>query len=206
MAAVAAVALYVARDSLVDALSNFAGEKGEEASIVMIDGEEYEYTGTNHRVLLFKVYREAFERIGTFGYGFELRRMPLDEDLALRFGSIDNHYILFFLRNGYPGLITFAALTITTILSLARLAWNVEDGRSVLAAGLCGALVGIGVTLFSVWMAPSFGQAWLFCAGLAGNLRMLKGDVREPAVHRPSHPAIAGRRKPWPGLAPQHTL
>ena len=37
-------------------------------ALITIDGEEYEYTGTNHRVLLFKAYADANLQADAFRY------------------------------------------------------------------------------------------------------------------------------------------
>ena len=43
-------------------------EEGEHT--ITIDGEEYTYTGTDHRWLLFKVYAKHMANAGLFGMGY----------------------------------------------------------------------------------------------------------------------------------------
>jgi hypothetical protein len=103
-AVVGAVALYSGRELVEDGLGAMAGETDETVQIIMIDGEPTEYTGTKHRILLFTVYADALEKAGWLGFGFKMAEVRLEESVADRFGSIDNHYMLFYLRHGYLGI------------------------------------------------------------------------------------------------------
>lgn len=172
---------YAAKDQIVDALAVVAGEKGKDAAptLITIDGEEVEYTGTNHRVLLFRVYDDAVKRAGPVGYGSDLRGVELEESIAQRFESINCHYLLFYLQTGYLGLGAFLILTAGILPNLGRLAFRRTSPLSGLAAGLFGALLAVAVMLMSVWFSPDFAGVWLFSAGVAGRLPLL---ARSPAA------------------------
>ncbi|MFO0935869.1 MAG: O-antigen ligase family protein [Gemmataceae bacterium] len=197
---------YTQRHEIIDLLSQFAGEKNvEEIRYIEIEGEEVEYSGTTHRVLLFRVYAEAIRNAGLFGYGYELKGVSIDESLAQRFGSIDCHYLLFLLQNGYLGCGAFIILTLGIILNLARLAWRTEYSQSALAGGLCGSLAGVAVLLISVWFSPDFAGVWLFSAGLAASLPSLipSEATRETETIAGSLPATDTPR-PTDPLRPAH--
>jgi hypothetical protein len=202
-----AVSVYVLKEQAVDGLSQMAGEKGGEPILIVLDGEEVEYTGTNHRILLFSVYRDTFHRLGLFGYGAELRGINLEEDIAQRFGSIDNHYMLFLLQYGYVSEGIFLALALCTAYYLGRAGWKGGPAPSGLAGSLCGAMLAVAVLLVSVWFAPDFGTAWLFCAGLASNIRTLAPEAapEEKDAPVPEEAPAAIRLVPrlFPGYAPR---
>ncbi|MFO0822175.1 MAG: hypothetical protein U0792_03490 [Gemmataceae bacterium] len=163
------------KEELVDLLAVVAGEKSAEAEvrIIKIDGEDVEYTGTNHRVLLFRVYADAIDKAGFFGSGSELKGVEVEEHLSQRFSSIDCHYLLFYLQHGKAAIAAFLILTAGILLILGRLAFRRDLQQSALAAGLFGALLSVAVLLVSVWFSPDFSAIWLFSAGLAGRLHLL---------------------------------
>ena len=57
------------REQALDLLGAYAGEPDIGEDRVMIDGVEYEYTGTRHRDLLYKAYAELIERPRGTGTG-----------------------------------------------------------------------------------------------------------------------------------------
>ncbi|MGF1583280.1 MAG: O-antigen ligase family protein [Gemmataceae bacterium] len=186
--------VYYGKDRIMEALGKVAGESDEDVRIILIDGEEVEYTGTKHRVLLLSVYRNAIENAGWLGYGFHLRGVEVEEHLANRFGSIDCHYILFLLRYGYLTLALFVALGVCSLWCLVPIAWNPELPHSFLAAGLVGAIGSVMLVLASVWFAPDFGTMWLFSAGVASSLHELprttltKQSEKTAAIEQPTVP------------------
>ncbi len=172
---------YLNKDVIVELLGKAAGEKQEDIKLIMINGEEYEYTGTAHRMLLFKVYDEPIQNVGFFGYGTQLKGVTIDESLEQTFGSIDCHYLLFMLWHGYLGVGAFCILTLTILLKLGRLAFQIEKPQSALAAGLLGAMFGVAILLVSVWFSSDFAGVWLFSAGLASGLQSLVSNEVKPA-------------------------
>ena len=191
------------KELLGDALSKWAGENHEETRLIIINDEEVEYTGTNHRILLFKAYEKAIAETGLFGYGYELSGIELEESIAQRFGSIDDHYILFLLQHGYAALAAFLILACLSIFDLGVIAWDMEHPAACFAGALCGAMIAVTISLLSVWFAPDFGMIWLFCAGLASNLRTLPVQAGSSAplkaAKKPSEPS-----QPRPRLVTAH--
>ncbi len=172
-AVVGGTAGYVGKAVLTEALGKLAEESEDDVRLIMINDEEYEYTGTKHRSLLFVAYDQAFKDCDAFGFGFEMQGIELEEAVALRFSSIDNHFIKFFLQYGYVGLSCFIILAFTSLINLGILGWDVKNPAAGFAGALFGALMSVTVGLLSVWFAPDFGSVWLYCVGLAGNLRCL---------------------------------
>lgn len=162
-----------------------AGENNETPKLIMINGEEEIYTGTRHRVLLFKVYAEALRDAGLFGWGQQMKGIDLEDEIAERFGSIDSHYVLFFLQRGHSGLWPFVLLQVVTLVQLGRAAWPGKGLRAGLAGSMFGAMAAVDVGLFSVWFSPDFGTVWLFTAGVAANLAALGPEaITPPGRHR----------------------
>lgn len=174
--------LYTFRDSVMESLGRMAGEHNNEVRMLMIDGEEVEYTGTKHRLLLLQVYREPLAEAGWFGWGGALKGVEIDDGLQ-RFRSIDSHYILFFLQYGWLGLGFFIAVTLLVIMNSLYMSWNDSDLQPV-AAGLAAGFVALAVSMTSVWFAPDYAAVWLFNAGLTCNARAIWKCKPAPPVYR----------------------
>lgn len=203
---VGAITIVTSKDMVMDALSKWAGEKEEEKRMLVINGEEVEYSGTNHRILLFSVYKEPIEKCGLFGFGYHMKGVEIDEELAQRFGSIDCHYLLFMLRYGYLVVFFFLSLGIISLLYLGKIAWNPALPHAGLAGGMFGAIFSVMFVLLSVWFAPDFGYVWLFFVGLASNLHSLpivqqNTNSLPPKKTKPSKRVIL-RPKHWVAHAP----
>jgi len=160
------IGFYAARDEVVNLLQNYADESKEGDSFVMINGEQYEYSGTKHRDLLLVVYREAIENAGWLGYGTQMKQLPRDSDMDARFISIDNHYLMFFLQYGDLSLLFFALLAASVLWNLLGpfLRGTGPSGR--IAAGLLGSIGGCLIAMRGVWFANDYSTVWLFCAGM----------------------------------------
>ena len=167
-------ALIVGKDAVMHALGKMAGEDEENVRIIYIDGEPTEYTGTKHRVLLLRVYKDAIAQAGYFGWGGALEGIELEEDIAQRFGSIDSHYLMFYLQYGYVGITLFGLLMLTVIFYSFRAAWDANNCWCTMAGGICGAFCAMSLLMASVWFAPDYGAVWMFNAGLITNIRSLR--------------------------------
>lgn len=190
---VGGLAAYGVKEVLVDEFQKVAGETEETAITIIINGEEELYTGTRHRVLLFKVYADAIDTAGMFGWGQQMRGIVLEENIAERFGSIDSHYVMFFLQRGYSGVIPFVLLQLFTLAQLGRAAWMSQGLRGSLSGSFFGAMAAVDAGFFSVWFSPDFGTVWLFNCGLATRLASFAPDrVPEEAnsPRRSSHPTF----------------
>ena len=164
-----ALALIVAWPLVVNALENFSGERSHNIKI-NIDGEEYEYSGTKHRMLLYRVYGTALSQAGLLGYGKWNAKLEhalfVEPHLRSRFKSIDNHYVLLVLNWGLLGLTLFLGLCLAAASGSASLAcWCSADHRLLLGA-MCGAITGIMILLLTVWFSTGFGFSWLCSLGV----------------------------------------
>jgi hypothetical protein len=186
------VVYFQYREEAIEMLGRMAGEKPNEDS-VLIDGKEYPYSGTRHRSLLALAYRQSLDEAGLFGYGYHAKKADRD-DIDQRFRSIDDHYLHFQLRFGMMGVGLFLAVAACTLLYLARSAYHTGAPEAGFAAALFGAVLGVTVMLQSVWFAPDFGRAWLFCAGMAASLESLRVGV--PAKSAPSAEVMAASPPP----------
>lgn len=182
IAITAVTGLVFGKDAVMHALGKMAGESEEDVRIIMIEGEPTEYTGTKHRILLLQVYREAIAKAGYFGWGKSMKGIVLEESIAQRFGSIDSHYLMFYIQYGYVGIGLFWALMLTVIVYSVCAAWDAKGPWCTLAGGLTGAFLAVGLLMSSVWFAPDYGAVWLFNAGLITNLRSLPKQTKDTVV------------------------
>lgn len=206
--AIGATGVYHGKDAMIRALSKAAGESEVAARTLVIDGEEVEYTGTKHRLLLYRVYRKAIREAGLFGYGGRMRNVPIEEHLTQRFSSIDNHYLRFLLQRGYMGIGCFVAVTLCALAYLAIAAWNPKRPQAGFAGAMFGSLMAVALLLQTVWFAPDFAVVWLFCAGLAGSLHSLPRVAEQPSGEElersgtPASESLVLQPKLVPGWAP----
>ena len=189
---VGGIAAYGVKEIVVDEFQKVAGENEETAITIIINGEEELYTGTRHRVLLFKIYADAIDTAGMFGWGQQMRGIELEEKIAERFGSIDSHYVMFFIQRGYSGIVPFVLLQLCTLAQLGRAAWASQNLRGSLSGSFFGAMAAVDAGFFSVWFSPDFGTVWLFNCGLATRLASFAPDrlSAEPMIAPPSSSSI----------------
>lgn len=178
-AVVLGTSLFLFKDAVVEGLGTMAGEDPHEVRMIEINGEEVEYTGTKHRVLLLQVYEEPLKEAGWFGWGGALTDVKIEPQLENRFRSIDSHYILFYLQYGKVTTAIFLIIAAVVIWNSLRLSWQASELRPVLA-GLVGSFVAVAISMTSVWFAPDYAAIWLFNAGLACNLKDLWRPVAPP--------------------------
>jgi hypothetical protein len=171
LAVAGGLAFLVFRSEILDLLGTYAGEHAIGQDKVRIYGIEYDYSGTRHRDLLLLAYEEAIDRAGWFGYGSSVQDMPRDPNMDVRFLSIDDHYLLHYLRYGYLGTAAFLAFAAAGAWNLAREALARDGPLSDLAAGLFGAFVAVTLLVRGVALSFDFGATWLFVAGLAATMR-----------------------------------
>ena len=182
VALLGALVFVIARDEIVNALSQYAEERTGGPDYVMINGEPHPYTGTTHRDLLQLVYKEGIDGAGWFGYGMRLLRMPRDPVMDERFRSVDNHYLLFYLQYGLVGTVLFALLAVSFLWNVIPTFLSGEGASGRLAAGLLGALAGGLITMRGVWFSPDYAWVWLFCGGLSSSLARIRLIDRQPGA------------------------
>ena len=178
LAVVLGFVAYGGKEVIMDASAKISKESEEEVRIIVINGEEEEYTGTKHRVLLFKAYADYLENTGLWGYGNAMQAVQLEEALAMRFGSIDSAYVMLFLQRGYAGVVPFVGLSLVTLFNLLRVAWPAKSPQAPLAGALFGAMFMLVLALFTSWFSPDFGSAFLFTAGISARLPSLRSSSR----------------------------
>jgi hypothetical protein len=170
LAAVGGLVFFAFREQVLDLLGAYAGE-GQVEDWVVINGVQYEYTGTRHRDLLLLAYEEGIEKAGWFGFGTNYRDMPMDPEMPIQFVSIDHHYLLHYLQYGIVGTAAFFLFALSAAWNLGREALARDGPLSDLAAGLFGAFVAVIIMIRGVALSPDFGFMWLFVAGLGASLR-----------------------------------
>lgn len=103
-----------------------------------------------------------------------MRAVELEESVAQRFGSIDSHYLMFYLQYGYVGVSLFVMLMLTVLYYSIAAAWDSTTRWCTLCGGMAGAFLAVALLMTSVWFAPDYGAVWLFNAGLIANIRSLR--------------------------------
>lgn len=203
--------VYYGKQAVIETLSTAVGESEQAVQRVVIDGDEYEYTGTKHRLLLYRVYWNAIRDAGLLGYGGRMRNVPIEEHLVHRFSSIDNHYLLFLLQRGYMGIGLFITVTLCSLVYLAAAAWDPSRRQAGFAGALFGSMLAVALLLQTVWFAPDFAVIWLFCAGMAGSLHSLPRaaapvcpEEPKPSVLPVTESPVLSRRL-VPGWAPKRS-
>ncbi len=172
---------------------------------IVIDGHSYDYTGTNHRLLLLRVYADAIAHAGWFGFGTpkvsgDTTHVPFVEDqLRSLFASIDNHYVQFVLQAGYLGVGLFVVLGAVSAGYLLPPALAIDHRRGLLAAGLFGAIVATMFSLMTVWLSRDFSFFWLLLVGVAGAWR--SEILTERAMSLARRPTNVLQRRLVPGHA-----
>jgi hypothetical protein len=179
--AVGGLAFVVFREQVLDLLGAYAGESEVGQDWVVINGVEYEYTGTRHRDLLLEAYQEPIAKAGWFGFGTVLQDIPIDPEMPVQFQSIDHHYLLQYLRYGVVGTAAFFLFALSGAWNLAREAWARDGPLSDLAAGMVGAFVAVIVMIRGVALSTDFGFTWLFVAGLGASMRARRYVAPVPA-------------------------
>lgn len=187
MGIVGVTLIVFGKDAVMHGLGKLAGEKEEDVRIIYIEGEATEYTGTKHRVLLLQVYKDAIANSGYFGWGGSMRAVELEESVAQRFGSIDSHYLMFYLQYGYVGVTLFVMLMLTVLYYSIAAAWDAQSRWCTLCGGMAGAFLAVALLMTSVWFAPDYGAVWLFNAGLIANIRSVRRVRPESTAEIPLH-------------------
>lgn len=173
--AATAIAVFIAWPVVVDSLENMAGEEDQYA--VIIDGKEFDYTGTRHRELLYLVYEKAMIEAGWMGHGRwgakNEHKVFLEPQLRRQFASIDNHYILLTLNWGKVGLITFLLMGGYILFAGGWFAMTVPKDYRLLIGGLTGSVIAVFVFLMTVWLSSDFGFVLLTSIGMLGSAQLL---------------------------------
>ncbi len=174
----------VVQDKAMEVLSKAAGEKEDDETWVLINGKEYLYTGTRHRMLLFTAYEQGIENTGMLGYGTALKDVPVYEDARLRFNSIDCHYLVLLLQHGWCGIFVFCGMLGVSIVYSGLAAWRKTEWCAPVCGAMCGAMIAVGVLMFSVFFHPHYGSVFMFACGFLANVHQLRKDPEEAAKEK----------------------
>jgi hypothetical protein len=170
----------------------------ENERIVRIGDDEVQYSGADHRWILFHVYAKPLANAGFFGYGYGKKGSLIEGDFGLQasyFSSIDNNFIYHILTYGYLGMSLFMLLALIAILSLARAAWGRSDSLARLAVGMFGAILTVNLALLGVGMTSGYLMFWPFTTGLGLSVAQL-ARAAVPALARAPTSQVA-RAVPW---------
>lgn len=190
LAVLGAVGLWAFKDQAMAALSAMGGEShNDEVRIILIDDEPTEYTGTLHRILLWRVYDEAIRSSGWFGHGVAMKTVELEESIAQRFGSIDNGYLLLFLQHGLASLLSLVLLLFWTLLRLFVVGWSGASDTTTWVGTIFGVLVGMAVILTTVWLAPDFAGLLLVTFGWTACLNSNMAEIADKGDQPQNEPA-----------------
>jgi len=219
------LALTVFQDYAWEVLEAMTGDSQEDVRQVVIDGVAVDYTGTNHRLLLFRVYEQAIQNAGWFGYGYayhsgmERAGITIDDDLMARFGSIDNGYLAILIKHGWLNVIMFILLGTVVVLEGISVGLLTPGTPGVFVGTLAIALFAVMIGLGAVWFSRDFAGIWLFHAGLVVTLNRLPiprnnnappgGPAAYAKIDSPSRWAKGGRKdsremRPAPDPAAQN--
>lgn len=193
----AAVLLFIGRQQVVEVLHAVSEEPdlGPNGRI-LVDGQEVAYTGTMHRVLLWRVYARAMERAGWIGFGTDRTtgfpvRVPFgpEDTQTLRYLQfIDNAYILFDLRLGRLGVFAFVCMIAASAVYLVRLGRPGHECR-LFCLSLAAVMTAVMLELFTVWLPHDFGFVLFWSTGIGAGLwsdarrRRFANPTLAPAGH-----------------------
>jgi hypothetical protein len=138
----------------------------EEKRTVVINDQEYTYSGSDHRWLLFKAYERQIQEAGLFGYGYNREEAVEQATEHHRiFYSIDCNPLAYLLAYGWLGVVLFHGLAFLSLWGLVKVALDREHALGPLAAGLFAAIVTFQLGLVTVALLRSLQMYWYFLAG-----------------------------------------
>ena len=186
-------ALFVAVAVLICCDDRFLGGglnqlAGEEETTMLIRGEEVQYSGTNHRLLLFTAFGPSLSDLGLFGMGSQLQGLDT-EGVPETFVSMDSHYLRFSLQHGYLAIGLFVVLA---GLTFAGLACRARESR--FDAHLCGAMAGITFMLFTVCRRRISAARLAVLRRAGGQPRRPRADLQTERIAEPV--ALASEPEP----------
>jgi hypothetical protein len=173
---------FVFQETVLSSLDDWSGEYQRDptqAKTVVFDGQAEKFSSARSRLTLLKIYWKPLRLAGLLGYGSEAVdrfpvNVPLDSDAgeaARDIWALDNHYLLVWLRFGFPGLILFGALIGISLWQTVRV---VEFGSRfetvIFACWLFGATFAVGCLMFLVWMPVDYGFPWLWGIGASAGM------------------------------------
>jgi hypothetical protein len=208
LALVGIVAIVAGRSQVTELLNKAAGRGSEEQYFVVVKGNVYEYSGTNHRYLQFLIYEEQVARAGLVGFGtdgmWDFRRAAKREihipqfpaRVPAMFYSIDSHYLYFLLERGWVGMALWCC---AALLAVYYYLTTPMPGFRELGVGLACSILAIMLLLATVFSHPPFEGTLLFMFGLASAWR-----IRGLNAQNQSQQDAASNRADQENLAGSH--
>lgn len=200
VAGIAAVLLVTTGfDRVKNVLYSISGETElvkEELRHVVIDNQEYVYSGSDHRWLLFKAYAKPIRNAGLFGFGYD-RKEAIGEATQYHwlFYSIDCNPLVILLAYGWVGVVLAYSLVFLTLWGLWPIAISRNNPLGPIAAALFGAIVAFQEGLLTVAFLKPFHIFWYLLVGAGVTVAQL--GKAEAAAPQPSLDAPYGPG--WPG-------
>ncbi len=165
--------LSLFQSSIADVAAALVGEAtGEETTFKEINGKQYAYNGSRHRMLQWLFYRDAIATAGLFGHGRSYMFL-VDHPSLQTFQSMDCHYLFLIVLKGYAGLILFLLVTLAGLYNMGKIAWHRDHPLTNMAVFSFGALLAVALNLYTVYLEDTVGFAYFFLIGLSANLRCL---------------------------------
>ena len=151
-------------------------------TLVEIDGNAREYTGTNARLLIFDAYGDALRHAGLTGYGTKLTTgfppnipyLQTSRHAVDRLKFVDNAYVLLTLRFGFLGMGMFALLLLIGIYTASSL--TTWFPQWAFFPAVCGSLAGFALILLTVWLCHDFAFIALWTLGVLSGCAVLPID------------------------------
>jgi hypothetical protein len=177
MLVVAAAGLVLGEEMAISSIASMGGEDETGDSIVFIEGEPHMYNSARHRLLQYRVFAGALRDAGLNGLGPDIYGFMTRNNVAGVFTrSIDSHYILSTLLNGYGFLFAFHLITVNMIYRFGKIAWARVGPYANLSCGLFAASIVTAVAWLSVYLNWEIGIVYIFYSGLACNLETLERE------------------------------
>jgi hypothetical protein len=137
---------------------------------------------------------------GFFGYGSEKLTQQM-----LNLASVDNSYFLMVMRRGWVYFTLWILMTLTIAISAARmLGGNPMKQIRIPAGAATAGLLGVMISMFTVWFGFTYAQLWIMLLGLFASMTQVVARAKSmppdapapmPTFPRPPvRPEIPSRR------------
>jgi O-Antigen ligase len=201
---VVAVVGFFTQDAIQTAMETISREQNTNRK-VKIHNQEYRFTGTTHRWLMFVAYGPAIKQTGLVGFGTERTsefppNVPAKNGIPTEMFSVDNAYLLILLRFGYFGVLFFVAMLCAAQWNFWEMLQNPKAEGSAWAAAMLGSLIAFGLLMLTVWLPQDFGFFYIVNIGAAAGLWAERLQPHLPAMEErirqeKKHGSGSGRRR-----------
>jgi len=163
-------------EEIVRIFEKVGGETGYQQPTHILNGEEIEVSSASGRLLILKVFWPALKQAGWMGYGSaavidfppRVPGLPKDDASRKRLGLVDNAFVLYGLRFGWLGALTFTTLFAVAAVTAFTNSWDRSMGT---LSGVLGSMViAMAISLLTVWFSYDMGFEVLWSMGTIGGL------------------------------------